>query len=361
MTTAPASRLYASRFLLALFGTLMPIAGYLRENNYHAFLITFLIIPVLDWVAGRDESNAAPGQAAQLEQSQFFRAILYLYAPIHLGLIVWGAWVVTHGDLAPAQNLGLMLSVGIVTGAQGITIAHELGHKQSAADRWLARMLLVTVNYGHFTIEHNRGHHLRVATPEDPATARYGEGFWRFLPRTVIGSYRSAWELERERLQRLGLAVTSWRNQMLWFSALPIFIGGALGLALGPLATVFFFAQSAMAITLLETVNYVEHYGLTRNKLADGRYERVDVRHSWDADNLLTNCFLIHLQRHADHHTHPARPYQALRHLDESPKLPAGYAGMIPLAVIPPLWFAVMNPRVDALRCAAPLPSNANN
>jgi alkane 1-monooxygenase len=361
MTTAPASRLYASRFLLALLGTLMPIAGYLLENNYHAFLVTFLVIPVLDWIAGRDESNAAPAQAARLGQSQFFRAILYLYAPIHLGLIAWGAWVVTHGDLAPAQNLGLMLSVGIVTGAQGITIAHELGHKHSAPDRWLARVLLVTVSYGHFTIEHNRGHHLRVATPEDPATARYGEGFWRFLPRTVIGSYRSAWELERERLQRLGLPVASWRNQMLWSGALPIIIGGALGVTLGPLATVFFFAQSAMAITLLEIVNYVEHYGLTRTRLADGRYERVDVRHSWDADNLLTNCFLIHLQRHADHHTHPARPYQALRHLDASPKLPAGYAGMIPLAVIPPLWFAVMNPRVDALRRAAPLPSNANN
>jgi len=350
---APASPLYASRFLLALLGTLMPVAGYLIGDNYHAFLVTFLIIPVLDWIAGRDESNPAPERAARLERSQFFRAILYLYAPIHLGLIGWGAWVVTHGNLSPAQNLGLMLSVGIVTGAQGITIGHELGHKQSAADRWIARVLLVTVSYGHFYIEHNRGHHVRVATPDDPATARYGESFWRFLPRTVSGSWLSAWDIERTRLQRLGLPVLSWRNQMLWFSALPLVIGAALGLALGPLATVFFFVQSAMAITLLEAVNYIEHYGLTRDKGADGRYERVGIRHSWDADNLVTNCFLIHLQRHADHHTHPARPYQALRHLDGSPKLPAGYAGMIPLALVPPVWFAVMNPRVEALRRTA--------
>jgi alkane 1-monooxygenase len=359
MNTAPASPIYASRFLLALLGTLMPVAGYLRGDNYHAFLVTFLIIPALDWLAGRDESNAAPDQAARLERSQFFRAILYLYAPLHLGLIAWGAYVVTHGGLAPAQNLGLALSIGIVTGAQGITIAHELGHKASAADRALARILLVTVSYGHFAIEHNRGHHVRVATPEDPATARYGESFWRFLPRTVIGSWLSAWEIECTRLQRLGLAPSSWRNQMLWFAALPIAIAVALGLALGPAASVLFFVQSAMAITLLETVNYVEHYGLTRNKGPDGRYERVGIRHSWDADNLVTNCFLIHLQRHADHHTHPARPYQALRHLDGSPKLPAGYAGMIPLALVPPLWFAAMNPRVEALRRAASAGSTA--
>ena len=350
MTFAPASPIYASRFLLALLGSMMPIAGYLLENNYHAFLVTFLIIPGLDWLAGRDQSNAAPEGQERLEASQFFRAILYLYAPIQLGLIGWGAWVVTHENLPPMENLGLMLSIGIVTGAQGITIAHELGHKPSRADRALAQLLLVTVSYGHFCIEHNRGHHVRVATPDDPATARYGEAFWRFLPRTVIGSYRSAWTLARERLQRLGLPVSSWRNQMLWFSALPIVIGGALGMALGPLAAALFFVQSAMAITLLEIVNYVEHYGLVRKKLADGRYERVDVRHSWDADNLITNCFLIHLQRHADHHTHPTRPYQALRHIDASPKLPAGYAGMIPLAMVPPLWFAVMNPRVEALR-----------
>jgi alkane 1-monooxygenase len=353
MTTAPASPIYASRFLLALLGSTMPIVGYLLENNYHAFVVTFLVIPVVDWLAGRDESNAPPDREARLERSQFFRAILYVYAPIQLGLIVWGAWVVARENLPPMENLGLMLSIGIVTGAQGITIAHELGHKASASDRWVARMLLVTVSYGHFYIEHNRGHHVRVATPEDPATARRGEGFWRFLPRTVIGSYRSAWTLECERLQRLGLPVSGWRNQMLWFTALPIAIGAALGLALGPMATALFFAQSAMAITLLETVNYVEHYGLVRKQLADGRYERVDLRHSWDADNLITNCFLIHLQRHADHHTHPTRPYQALRHVDQSPKLPAGYAGMIPLAVIPPLWFAVMNPRLEALRRAA--------
>jgi len=263
-----------------------------------------------------------------------------------LCLIVWCAWVVASGELSPAQSLGLALSVGIVTGAQGITIAHELGHARSQLDRWLARALLTSVSYGHFTIEHNRGHHVRVATPADPASARYGESFWRFLPRTLVGSYLSAWRIEIERLRRLQLQPASWRNEMIWFSVIPLAIAAALALAWGAGAALAFVLQSAMAVTLLEAVNYVEHYGLVRARLADGRYERVGHRHSWDADNFLSNCFLVHLQRHADHHTHPARPYQALLHHDDSPKLPTGYAGMVPLALVPPLWFALMNRRV---------------
>lgn len=341
------------RFLLALLGTSMPIVGYVRGDNYHAFLVAFIIIPVVDWLLGKDPSNPAAGEMKRIEEDPVFRGILYAYVPIHLGLIVWCAWVIARGELPPAQSLGLALSVGIVTGAQGITIAHELGHARSKLDRWLARALLTSVSYGHFTIEHNRGHHVRVATPEDPATARYGESFWRFLPRTIVGSYISACRIEIERLKRLRLRPTSRHNQMIWFTLIPIAIAGALALALGPRAALAFAVQSAMAVTLLEAVNYVEHYGLVRARLADGRYERVAHRHSWDADNFLSNCFLVHLQRHADHHTHPARPYQALLHHDDSPKLPTGYAGMVPLALVPPLWFAVMNPRVEALRAAA--------
>ena len=334
------------RFLFALLGTMMPIAGYLLGDNYHAFLVAFVIIPLLDWLLGKDPSNPAAAEMKRIEEDPVFRGILYTYVPIHFGLIVWCAWVVASGELSPAQSLGLALSVGIVTGAQGITIAHELGHARSKLDRWLARALLTSVSYGHFTIEHNRGHHVRVATPADPASARYGESFWRFLPRTLVGSYLSAWRIEIERLKRLQLQPASWRNQMIWFSVIPLAIAGAFALAWGAGAALAFAVQSAMAVTLLEAVNYVEHYGLVRARLADGRYERVGHRHSWDADNFLSNCFLVHLQRHADHHTHPARPYQALLHHDDSPKLPTGYAGMVPLALVPPLWFALMNRRV---------------
>lgn len=191
------------------------------------------------------------------------------------------------------------LSVGLATGATGIAIAHELGHKRPALERFLSRLLLVTVSYGHFTVEHNRGHHVRVATPEDPASARYGEGFWRFLPRTLMGSFKDAYRMDPSEVTRVWTATFA--------------VAATLGFAFGPLAVAFFFGQSAMAVMLLEAVNYIEHYGLERKKLADGRYERPAARHAWDAYERVSNCFLVHLQRHADHHLNPMRPYAALQ------------------------------------------------
>lgn len=321
-----------ARFLLALTSPFAPLAGYLLGMNFHAFAVFFLAVPILDLAIGRRAEPSSGQELARLERSPLFRAILIAYAPMHLALIGWGAWIVGRGELSTWQALGLTLSVGLITGAQGITIAHELGHKRSRLERWLAKLLLVSVGYGHFTVEHNRGHHVRVATPEDPASARFGEGFWAFLPRTLWGSFRHAWELDRSEVLRSVAA-----------SAL---IAVTLGLAFGPQAIAFFLGQSAMAVTLLEGVNYIEHYGLVRQRLPDGRYERMSERHAWDAYEWLTNCFLVHLQRHADHHLEPSRPYAALQPREGSPKLPTGYAGMIPLALVPPLWFAVMNRRV---------------
>jgi alkane 1-monooxygenase len=326
------------RFLLALSTPLAPLVGYWLGVNWQSFLVFFVAIPLLDWAIGRADATSAPEERARLEGSPFFRAVLLAYVPLQLALILWGARIVGGGELAPLQALGLTLSIGLVTGSQGITIAHELGHKSSRLDRWLARVLLASVGYGHFTVEHNRGHHQRVATPEDPASARYGEGFWRFLPRTLFGSFRHAWQLDR--------------REVMLASASSLLAAAALGATFGPLAAAFFFGQSAMAITLLEAVNYIEHYGLRRQQLADGRYEKVSERHSWDANQWFTNCYLIHLQRHADHHLNPMRPYAALQPRAESPKLPMGYAGMLPLALVPPLWFRVMNPRVPGAALA---------
>jgi alkane 1-monooxygenase len=341
------------RFLAALLLSSMPVVGYLHGANYTTFVVSFAIIPLLDRVIGMDFSNAPMAERASRAQSAYFRAILYAYVPVQLGLIVWSAALVARGTLPWPQALGLVLSVGVVTGAQGITIAHELGHGLGALDRLLARVLLVTVSYGHFTIEHNRGHHVRVATREDPASARYGESFWAFLPRTLAGSFAHAWTLERARLERLRLPLWSLRNEMLWLTLLPLAFAAALGLAFGPLAALAFFGQSAMAVLLLEAVNYVEHYGLARARLADGRYERVGERHAWDADQALTNIFLFHLQRHADHHLNPSRRYEDLQYHPRTPKLPAGYAAMLPLALVPRLWFAIMNPRARRHSAAA--------
>jgi alkane 1-monooxygenase len=343
MTTDP--RNY--RFLLALTMPALPVHGYFAGNNYYALIVGVLVIALLDFVFGRDARNPAPGAMPALEGARLYSWILYVCAVADLALIVWGASVV--GTLSPVQGLGLMLSVGFVTGAQGITIAHELGHKRSKAERLLARALLTAVCYGHFYIEHNRGHHVRVATPDDPASARAGESFYAFYPRALAGSWLHAWRLEAGRLRRLGAGFWSWRNQMLWFTAVPPVVALALALAWGPMAAVFFLAQSVTAFSMLETVNYVQHYGLARRARPGGEFERVGRAHSWNASETLTNAFLIHLARHSDHHENPSRRYQALMHHDDSPQLPAGYPAMLLLAMIPPLWFSVMNPRLAAI------------
>lgn len=320
------------RFLLALSSPFAPLVGYQLNVNFYAFAVFFVGVPILDLMIGKRAGPSSTRELARLEHCTLFRAILIAYVPMHLALIAWGAWIVGRGELSAWQALGLTLSVGLITGAQGITIAHELGHKRSRLERFLARVLLLTVSYGHFTVEHNRGHHVRVATPEDPASARFGESFWAFLPRTLWGSLRHAWELDRA--------------EVFVSAAVSVLIAIALGAAFGPLAIAFFIGQSAMAVTLLEGVNYIEHYGLQRKRLPDGRYERMGEAHAWDSYEWLTNCFLFHLQRHADHHLEPSRPYAALQPRAGSPKLPTGYAGMLPLALLPPLWFKVMNPRL---------------
>jgi|SRR5882672_2271254 len=337
------------RFLLALTLPTMPLVGYSIGNNYYTLIFGIVVIGLLDFVVGRDRRNPSPEALPTLERERLYRAILYICAAVDLAIIGWGAAVVARGELSPAQTLGLMLSVGFVTGAQGITFAHELGHARSKADQLLAKVLLTAVCYGHFFIEHNRGHHVRVATPDDPASARFGETFYSFYVRTLTGSWLNAWKLEAERLRRHGLRFWTWRNQMLWFTTVPVLVFGTLWLALGPLAAALYVVQSWMAFTLLEAVNYVQHYGLARRQVKNGGYERVAHHHSWNASETLTNCFLIHLQRHSDHHENPSRAYQALHLYPDGPELPTGYSGMLPLAFVPPLWFAVMNPRLKAM------------
>jgi len=321
-----------SRFLLALTTAAAPVFGHWLGAYWYAFAVFWVVVPVLDRLIGRSAQPCGDEEMRRLERTPLFRFVLHAWVPLQLGLIGWGAWLVGTGGVAGFDAVLFTLSVGLATGGAGITIAHELGHKRPLVDRLLSRVLLISVSYGHFTVEHNRGHHVRVATPEDPASARYGESYWAFLPRTLFGSLRHAWELDRREVLLSSLATCA--------------VAAALGAAFGPLAAACFFGQSAMAIALLEAVNYIEHYGLVRRRLADGRYERPAARHAWDAYEWLSNCFLVHLQRHADHHLNPMRPYAALQPQDESPKLPMGYPGMVPLAFLPPLWFAVMNPRV---------------
>jgi alkane 1-monooxygenase len=306
-----------------------------------------LLLPALDLAFGEDFSNPPESAVAQLDQDVFYRALVWAYLPFQLAGTVLGAWLAATQALPWYAFAALVLSVGSFNGI-GIATAHELGHKKETLDRWLAKIALAPTMYGHFYVEHNRGHHKRVATPEDPASARMGESFWAFLPRTVLGSLRSAWELERERLARKGHSVWRAGNDNLQAWAFSFVLYGALAVWLGWTALLFLVLQGLYGASMLEVVNYVEHYGLLRQKDAANRYERCEPRHSWNSNHLVGNIVLYHLQRHSDHHAHPARRYQALRHFAEAPQLPAGYATMITVAYFPPLWYRLMDHRVVA-------------
>ena len=344
--TSLASWRYALFALLTLIP--VPVIGWLLGNNWLMPLLAFVLVPLLDLVVGRDPRNPSPEQERRLATRWRFRLGLYAQVPVQLALIVWGAMVIASGQLSASQALGLTLSIGLSTGGQGIMIAHELGHKKSLFDRALAWLLLVSVSYGHFYIEHNRGHHVRVATPVDPASSRVGESLYAFLPRTVVGSLQSAWRLEQPRFKRRDESHWSIRNDVLNAWLMSVVLWAVLLIVFGLAILPYLLLQAAVGIVLLEIVNYLEHYGMLRQKEHTGRYERVRPSHSWNSNNIATNVLLYHLQRHSDHHANPTRRYQALRDMEEAPVLPTGYAGMILLALFPPLWYRTMDPRVLA-------------
>jgi alkane 1-monooxygenase len=309
--------------------------------------VIHVLLPILDRVLGEDFSNPPESAVAQLEQDVFYRAMVWAYVPLQMIGTVLGAWIAATQPLPWFGYTALVLTVGAINGV-GIGTAHELGHKKEALDRWLSKIALAPSAYGHFFVEHNRGHHTRVATPEDPASARMGESFWAFLPRSVWGSLQSAWALEQERLNQKGMKVWHPQNHNLQAWGLTLVLFGALVAWLGWMALPFLLVQAVYAASMLEVVNYVEHYGLLRQKDTAGRYLRCEPEHSWNSNHLVGNLLLYQLQRHSDHHAHPSRRYQALRHFAAAPQLPAGYATMISVAYCPPLWFAWMDHRVMA-------------
>jgi alkane 1-monooxygenase len=311
-------------------------------------VLTFVAVPILDVLIGVDTRNSpeAPPSAAK---AALFRLATWLAVPLQGALLWWGAAFVTKPTASLVELTGVVVAVGTTGGVIGITVAHELAHRASRLDRGLGKLLLVMVCYFHWATEHVAGHHRRVATPEDPATARLGEALPAFLVRSVAQTFVSSWHIEATRNARRGVQ-SRLKNPVLWGVLASCALAVVLYFAFGWLALGFFFAQSAVAIAFLETINYIEHYGLERRQLRPGIYERVTPLHSWNASQWLTNVLLFNLQRHSDHHAWPARPYYKLRHHPQAPQLPTGYAGMALLAMVPPLWRRVMDPRVAAHR-----------
>ncbi|WP_433591201.1 alkane 1-monooxygenase [Nocardia sp. CA-145437] len=303
------------------------------------------LIPLLDLSVGDDGSNPRDQDYQSLSNDRYYRWCTYLFLPLQFAGLFVAGYLWASPELSVADKLGLAVTLGFVSGI-GINAAHELGHRVEHLERWLAKVALAQSCYGHFFVEHNHGHHVRVATPEDPASARFGESLWGFLPRSATGGFRSALKLERERLHRKGKRWLSRDNQLLQAWTMSVALWGTLIVLFGPGLIPYLVVQAMLGAGLLETVNYIEHYGLLRPRRANGKYERCSPRDSWNSDRLVTNILLFHLQRHSDHHANPGRRYQTLRSSEQAPQLPAGYATMILLAVVPPLWRAVMDHRV---------------
>ncbi|MEW1879118.1 alkane 1-monooxygenase [Rhodococcus sp. NPDC080181] len=308
-------------------------------------MIMGIALPLVDKFAGVDRSNPPDEALAALDKDKYYRWCVYLFLPLQYAGLVAACYLWAHGPLGTPERIGLAVTVGVVGGV-GINAAHELGHKRENVERWLSKVTLAQTLYGHFYVEHNHGHHLRVATPEDPASAKFGESFWKFLPRTMFHGLHSAWDLETRRLARSGSSPWTLRNNLFNAAAMSIVLFGALIAVFGWIVLPYLLIQAAIAIVLYEAANYLEHYGLMRTRRPDGRYAKPSHRDSWNSDHLWSNLFLYHLQRHSDHHANPVRRYQALRTVDESPQLPAGYAVMIFCAMVPPLWRKVMDQRL---------------
>jgi len=338
----------------------MPLAAWLASRSGHPDLCSwyplfflFVLLPACDYLLGHDPVNVAPDQERSVSSRIWFRALTLMALPAQWALLAWsGAWFV-EADLSPFGVAGWLLSQGVVGGILAINTAHELIHKDGRLEPWVGGALLASVGYHGFKVEHLRGHHVHVATPEDASSAPFGQSLWRFLPRAMWRNTRNAWRLEAQRLQGLGRSPWSWRNELIGWTALWLGMGAVFAFALGGKGLLFFLAQGAFAAGSLEIINYIEHYGLERPRRDDGRYERTTHLHSWNSDFALSNLLLFQLQRHSDHHAFPKRRYPVLRHHPDSPQLPGGYAAMFVLALFPPLWHRVIDPRVRAFRAAA--------
>jgi alkane 1-monooxygenase len=342
---------------------MLPVVWALNQLGWHAVaqaplwigpILLYVLLPLLDWRFGADGQNAPDEVMEALEKDKYYRYCTYAFIPFQYLSLVVGAYLFTASDLSWLGfdgglgwfgKIGLAFSVGALGGV-GINTAHEMGHKKESLERWLAKITLAQTCYGHFYIEHNRGHHVRVATPEDPASSRFGQTFWEFLPRTVWGSLKSSWELEAQRMRRLNKSPWHWQNDVLNSWAMSAVLFGALIAVFGPAVIPFLLIQAVYGFSLLESVNYMEHYGLLRQKTESGRYERCAPVHSWNSDHLVTNLFLYHLQRHSDHHANPTRRYQTLRSMEGAPNLPTGYASLIGVTYVPALWRRLMDHRV---------------
>jgi len=310
--------------------------------------VNFVVAPLLDWLIGEDRNNPPEAVVMQLDQDLYYRRLTYVVVPLHFVTLIGSAWYAGTQSLS-WWAFALIAYVAGTTAGLAINTGHELGHKNSKFEKLLAKVVLAVPAYGHFSIEHNRGHHKDVSTPSDPASARMGESIYKFARREIPGAFRRAWQVERERLVLRGKPVWHHSNPILQSYAISLALSFLLIVLIGWKAVPFLLVHNAFAYWQLTSANYIEHYGLLRERDTRGRYEKCQPHHSWNSNHVLSNLILFHLERHSDHHSQPLRRYQSLRHFDDLPSLPNGYFGMYLLSYVPWLWFRVMDKRLMEL------------
>ncbi|WP_422858193.1 alkane 1-monooxygenase [Flagellimonas sp. S174] len=307
---------------------------------------TFAIIPLLEILLPVDSSNLSPEEREQKKKSRLFDWLLYLNVPVVYFFLIYTLFDITTTTYQAYEIIGLVFSIGIVFGVNGINVGHELGHRQNTPERFLGKLLLLPSFYMHFYIEHNFGHHAKAATKEDPATASYNQSVYSFWFTSTTGQYTNAWKIQKTLLQKEGVHFLSIKNDMFWYTLIQVLFLITIYFLFGSLGLTFAIGSGIVGFLLLETVNYIEHYGLKRKKMPSGRYERVRECHSWNSNHVIGRIVLYELTRHSDHHYKSSKKYQILDYHDISPQMPYGYPTSMVLSLVPPLWFYVMNPRV---------------
>jgi len=342
-------------WLLSVMYPLQPFIAiwlHFKTGNELWFLLpiatSYIIAPLLDWAIGEDRNNPPEEVVMQLDRDPYYRRLTYIVVPLHLIALIGCVWYATAMSISWWAFVLIAIIAGLTSGL-AINTGHELGHKNSKFEKSLAKIVLAIPAYGHFSIEHNRGHHRDVSTPADPASARMGESIFKFARREIPSAFRRAWQIEKERLTLRGKSVWHRSNSILQSYAMTAILSVVLLLIFGWAVIPFLVIHNLFAYWQLTSANYVEHYGLLRERDVRGRYERCQPHHSWNSNHILSNLVLFHLERHSDHHAYPLRRYQSLRHFEDLPSLPNGYFGMYVLAYIPWLWFYVMDKRLMAL------------
>ena len=306
----------------------------------------FLAIPLLETLLPQDNTNLKPADRATDGINPVFDLMLYVNLIIVYGLIWFVGEVYSSSSSFSLEWVGVAFSLGIVLGTNGINVGHELGHRQKSWERFLGKMLLLPSFYMHFYIEHNFGHHQNAATPDDPATAKINQTLYSFWITSVVRQYINSWRIQADLLKRQSRPFISLYNDMMWFTLFQLVYAGVLFMVFGIQVCVLLVASGLVGVLLLESVNYIEHYGLLRNRLPSGRYERVRAMHSWNSNHVVGRIVLYELTRHSDHHYKSSKKYQILDYHEQSPEMPYGYPTSLVIALIPPLWFRLMNPRI---------------